>query len=284
MKPPTLSRRYQFLGNLTLRTAMHIGGSWTVGGASDSPVIRTPDGLPFIPGSSFKGAFRSTVEKLAPAAGLWSCALLKDSDCIGAQGEAQKQFNRERERYNWQGDTYLEKLDEKLCGTCKLFGSQYAASRIFFSDLLPTNDALAASMVQVRDGVAIDRDSEKAVDRLKYDYEVVAPSLVFRMTILLDDPSDEDLALTCLGLNEFYSGFGYIGGKKSSGLGSCLLRPLQIYELDLTVGTAQERAEKLRSYLLRSKLAEKMTEYRDQAVVQEFMYEKIGLLPNLRPE
>jgi CRISPR-associated RAMP protein (TIGR02581 family) len=257
---------------------MHIGGSWTVGGASDSPVIRTPDGLPFIPGSSFKGAFRSTVEKLTVAAGLDSCALLKDSKCIGAQGEAQQRFNRKRRDANWTGDEYLHELDKGLCDTCNLFGSQYRASRIYFSDLLPTNSALAGGMVQVRDGVAIDRDSEKAVDRLKYDYEVVAPSLVFRLTILLDDPTDDDLALTCLGLSEFYSGLGYIGGKKSSGLGACVLRPLQIYELDLTVEDPAQRAERLRRYLLGATLADKMQETKDQAAVQAFMNDKIEKL------
>ena len=69
-------QRYLFQADLTLKTGLHIGGGRATFSPSDSPVIRTPDGKPFIPGSSFKGAFRSTVEKLAPVIdSLWSCGL-----------------------------------------------------------------------------------------------------------------------------------------------------------------------------------------------------------------
>jgi len=59
----TFEKRYLFLGVLTLKTGLHVGSGWAAGSPSNSPVIRTPDGKPFIPGSSFKGAFRSNVEK-----------------------------------------------------------------------------------------------------------------------------------------------------------------------------------------------------------------------------
>ena len=161
--------------------------------------------------------------------------------------------------------------------TCKLFGSQYAASHIFFSDLLPPpEDKLAASMIQVRDGVAIDRDSEKAVDGYKYDYEVVAPAQTFTLNILLEDPSDTDLALACLGVSEYVSGFGRIGGKKSRGLGACQLRDLAIYELDLRTDDPIKRAEHLRRYLLGSTPQDKMTRAPD---AEAFLNEHIQMLP-----
>src|ERR1051325_310264 len=62
-----LQSRYVFRGELVLQTALHIGGGDTTLGATDSPVLRRFDGQPFIPGSSLKGAFRSTVDKLAAA-------------------------------------------------------------------------------------------------------------------------------------------------------------------------------------------------------------------------
>lgn len=259
INPPTLERRYLFTGILKLQTAMHVGGSWTVGTPSDSPVIRTPDGLPFIPGSSFKGAFRSTVEKLTLAAGLSSCALLEGQGCIGAQGDEQRRFNQAWHDRN-QDITYLNAMNQGLCDTCKLFGSPYAASRLYFADLLPPeDDRLAASMIQVRDGVAIDRDSEKAVDRLKYDYEVVASAQTFQVSIQLEGPTDNDLALTCLGLKEFASGFGHIGGKRSRGLGACRIDDLQIYAFDLTDANTEERGRRLQKYLLGKTPAEKLT-------------------------
>jgi len=57
-----LKTKYLFKGRLELKTALHIGGGRLNMMNTDSPIVRTPEGFPFIPGSSFKGAFRSTVE------------------------------------------------------------------------------------------------------------------------------------------------------------------------------------------------------------------------------
>ncbi len=278
MKPRGFEKRFLFSGLLTLKTGLHIGSGWMVGIPTDSPVIRTPDGRPFIPGSSFKGAFRSTVEKLAPAAGLWSCCLLEGQGCIGAQGKEQNAFNRQRREANWNDAELLAELEQGLCTTCQLFGSPYAASRILFSDLLPPeNDTTADKMIHIRDGVAIDRDSEKAVDRLKYDYETVAPGQAFNLEILLEDPTERDLGLTCLGLSEFVSGLGYIGGHRSRGLGNCQIQDLRIYMLDLTVADTAERAARLEKYLLGKRIEDKMVPVAD---VQEFLNTKIISLLN----
>lgn len=276
MKPRTFERRFLFTGTLTLKTGLHIGSGWVVGSPTDSPIIRTPDGRPFIPGSSFKGTFRSTVEKLALAAGIKSCGLMEGQGCVGAQGKEQDAFNKLRREASWSDAQFLAELEKNLCATCQLFGSPYAASRILFSDLLPPEDDMSADkMIQVRDGVAIDRDSEKAVDKLKYDYETVAPAQTFVMEILLEDPTDRDLQLTCLGLSEFLSGFGYIGGHRSRGLGNCQLTALQIYKLDLT---QPDKAEQLKKYLLGKTPVEKMTRVIDPQI---FIDEQITALLEL---
>src|SRR6266487_4893503 len=76
-----LRNRYVFKGKLVMQTAFHIGGGKVTLSHSDSPVVLTPTEEPFIPGSSFKGALRSTVEKLVPglptSAKLSSCALIE---------------------------------------------------------------------------------------------------------------------------------------------------------------------------------------------------------------
>jgi CRISPR-associated RAMP protein (TIGR02581 family) len=307
MNSRSFERRYIFTGMLVLKTGLHVGSGWTVGSPSDDPVIRTPDGRPFIPGSSFKGAFRSTVEKMAPVAGLTTC-LLDHSDpnveCLSPQKSRRGEAFRALREYegrklptnestrsalqtlghpDWagrklSGDDLMLLLDEHLCDTCKLFGSPYAASRISFSDLMP-NGADADKMIQVRDGVAIDRDSEKAVDKLKYDYEVVAPAQTFKVELLLEDPTETDLALVCMGLSEFVSGLGYVGGNRSRGLGNCRIDDLQIYELDLTVEDVAERAQRLKKYLLGKTTEEKMEQESDP---QDFLEREItGLLDNV---
>src|SRR5436305_13506961 len=62
-----LRNRYKFTGQLVMQTALHIGGGKVTLSHSDSPVVLTPENIPFIPGSSFKGALRSTVEKIVPS-------------------------------------------------------------------------------------------------------------------------------------------------------------------------------------------------------------------------
>ena len=279
MIPKKFEKRFLFQGTLTLQTGLHIGGRDTIFSPSEHPVIRTPDGRPFIPGSSFKGAFRSTVEKLAPnIAGVWSCGLTDEGGedgCIGPQGEAQKKFDKSRDP-KWSDEELLRKLEPKLCHTCKLFGSPYAASKISFADLYLAEEYIDG-IIQIRDGVAIDRDSERPVKNRLFEYEVVAPSLSFDLEILLEDPTDVDLGLTCLGLSEFMNSFGYLGGKRSRGLGQTKLENLQIFSLDLS--NESTRNDRFLKYLIGSTIADKMdkkadpTKFINQAITGLFNME-----------
>ena len=88
--------RYLFEGRLVMQTALHIGGGKFTLSHSDSPVVLTPEEQPFIPGSSFKGALRSAIEKLVPSlpesAGLRSCGLPKKLDPTNKNSLGQKFF------------------------------------------------------------------------------------------------------------------------------------------------------------------------------------------------
>lgn len=257
-------RRYVFAGRLVTVTALHIGGGRATLAPTDSPVLRGPDQKPFIPGSSFKGAFRSTVEKLGTAVGLRCCGLTEDGLCPGAPGETQKRFHEKRAEEEWSEQRMLEELDGKsawkLCPTCRLFGASFLASKVFVDDLALFD---WAGTTQIRDGVAIDRDSERAVDGLKYDFEVVPPDATFNLRITLEEPSETDLALTCAGLSEFVSGLAGLGGKRSRGLGRCRLDDLRVYELDLR--DPATRGERLKNYLLNQELDKKMLRVADAA-------------------
>jgi CRISPR-associated RAMP protein (TIGR02581 family) len=261
-----LRNRYKFTGRLVMQTALHIGGGKVTLSHSDSPVVLTPENIPFIPGSSFKGALRSTVEKLVPNlpanANLFSCGLIELDEeaeqeerkqgrkvCSTAR---QKAIVKERREKPGQAAEILKSAIDSLCSTCQLFGSPYAASCINVSDLyMPLEEW--SGIIQVRDGVAIDRDSEKAKDRLKYDFEVVPASAVFNLEITLENATQQDLQILCVGLSDFVHGFGAIGGKRSRGLGACRLEGLQVSMLEL-IGegiSESERDRRLKNYLLK---------------------------------
>ena len=260
-----MRRKYVFTGKLELKSAMHIGGGDINLRGTDSPVVLTPEGEPFIPGSSFKGVFRSTVEKLVGVIPNQTTCYLSEGegDCPTA---SQEKFNNRRRNGNWSEAELVTVLSDELCDTCKLFGSPFSASKIFFSDLYVDEWAEAT---QVRDGVAIDRDSERAVDGLKYDYEVVSVGSIFKLEIVLEGPSDTDLHLACMGLNEFASGMGGIGGMRSRGLGNCQVIELTGYELDMT------DFDQLRRYLIGQTLEDKMKKINN---MDSFLEDHIGAL------
>lgn len=251
-----LQNRYLFEGKLVMKTGLHIGGGKATLSHTDSPVVLTPDELPFIPGSSFKGTLRSTIEKVVaglPAdLGLHSCGLLTLTQAPGeiCSTARQEQIVEERRAHPDSAEDTLNKARQSLCHTCQLFGSPFAAARITVNDLYLINDEWSGR-TQIRDGVAIDRDSETARSGLKYDFEVVPSTTVFGMRLVLENASETDLQLISIGLSEFAGGFGSIGGFRSRGLGACILTDLQIHVLDL----ADERLRKQRlyAYLLRDK-------------------------------
>ncbi len=263
-----LQNRYLFKGQLVMQTALHIGGGEFTLSPSDSPVIRTQAEIPFIPGSSFKGALRSTVEKLIPMLppdkGFRTCSLIEISrkEFEGMSKEQRRsicptvrQWDIVQQRRDdpEHADEIMNNALEALCDTCRLFGSPYAASRVNISDLYMPVDK-ESDIVQIRDGVAIDRDSERAREGLKYDFEVVPVGATFDLEITLENATDRDLQLLCMGLSEYMHGFGVIGGKRSRGLGACKLENLQVYALQLDVDEPA-RSERLRDYLLRRKFS-----------------------------
>jgi len=262
-----LENKYLFKGIMELRTALHIGGGKVNVSNTDNPIVRTPEGSPFIPGSSFKGAFRSTVEKIAVSLpGIKTCQLIENS---GACPTVDPDFPKRKQKIKKE-EKLVKILESELCDTCKLFGSPYTASKIFFHDLEVSE---WAGVTQIRDGVVIDRDSERARDNLKYDFEVVSPDSTFDMEIWLENPSQRDLGLACIGLNEYLGGMGYLGGIKSRGLGSCIISNFEIYKLDLE--TAEGKEERLKKYLIETEPEKKMDEVENP---KQFVRDQIEML------
>lgn len=284
-----LRNRYIFEGQFVMDTALHIGGGKASLSPSDSPVVLMPDQQPFIPGSSLKGALRSTVEKIVPSLpkeiDFSSCALIERSE---EQVGWEKPPGGERPRWPgvcptvWQSGLSMirrqypdaaEKVTEEamrnLCDTCLLFGSPFTAARLNVNDLYMSD---WNGVIERRDGVAIDRDSEKAKDRQKYNFEVVPASASFNLKIVLENATEHDLPLLCVGLSEFVHGFGAIGGKRSRGLGMARLTGLQVSMLELTGEgiTPEVRSRRLRDYLVEGKL--------EQMPGEQFLQEHIERL------
>ncbi|MGH8658207.1 MAG: RAMP superfamily CRISPR-associated protein, partial [Gammaproteobacteria bacterium] len=126
----------------------------------------------------------------------------------------------------------LDLLSEYLCDTCKTFGSPHLAAVAHFHDL-PVQEPWGET-IQIRDGVGIDRDSERAKDQIKFDYEIVPAQTEFAFVLTLENPTERDLGLVAVGLQEFTNGMVPLGGIRSRGLGRCHLHDLKIATVDFT--------------------------------------------------
>jgi len=276
-----LHSRYCITGKLVLDTALHVGGGREISTITDSPVVKNPAGEPFIPGSSLKGAFRAAVERLAPLLDLRTCQLAEEyAGCLSTNRSLREQYQIIREqigrrlnesqetkkaldalgRSDWlkemaqnpgwtlTDDHLVGLLDEHLCDTCKTFGSVHLVSVVFFHDL-PV-DGVWYDVFQIRDGVGIDRDSERAKDQIKFDFEVVPPQTAFTFGLTLENPTGRDLGLVALGLQEFIQGMVPLGGIRSRGLGRCHLEDLKVSSVDFI------NWEQRRNYLVEGQMTE----------------------------
>ncbi len=240
--------KVKITGTLTFKTAFHIGSGKEGELATDMGVLKGIDGGPILPGSTLKGSFRSFCERLARYLKISTCLL--DSDLSGVRcisdEEVRKKVLEELEKSKKES-TEREKIEifyQNTCGICRLFGSPVQASRIFFSDGTLTEWSRA---LQIRDGVCIDRDTETARDRAKYDFEVVPPGAAFSISIELENPADKELALIAAALGEWKNGFR-LGGFTSRGLGQVKLEKTKVEQVDYG------SPEQLRAYLLKRQM------------------------------
>lgn len=223
-------------GNIILKTGLHIGGSqesMQIGGL-DLPVIRNSgNNLPYIPGSSLKGKFRSTLEKF---------------------GERVKDNRKEKVSFNRNIGTFRNKLyihcceDVKYaltCDVCRIFGSsgddrampknekaENLPSLLMVRDALLDNKLIGFSspLTEVKVETGVDRANMSAnprkVERVlpgnKFNFEMVysVEALGLREKDILsfqDENLRKDLTniLTCM---EIIQSEG-IGGYVSRGYG-----------------------------------------------------------------
>lgn len=274
-----LSNRYIFKGVLKMNTGLHIGSGRETE-YTDNAVIRNALDEPYIPGSSFKGVLRSTVEKILPAikpiSDVWSCQLFSESDgakiCLSNPSN-QKKLSKLREEagknikdskillaedmVGHEDDLITEQfiiekyLPDHLCDTCKVFGSPVFSSKIKIQDLHIIEPYYELS--EVRDGVGIDRDTETAVDQVKFNFEVIPSQTEFDVNITLENVNDKELAIFAIGLREFTEGHATIGGLSSRGLGACKLEINSINFIDFT------NRSHLEQYLIEGKMAGQLT-------------------------
>ncbi len=235
-----LRNQLRVTGDLVALTALRIGaGRASDVTSNDLPVLRDALGAPFIPGASIKGAFRARIEALiravAPDQALdlleieaWmrrEIPKLNEDPGIrslrqqGHVAEADRRFSE----VIWARSTLIDLT----------FGAPWIAGRIFFKDAL-VDRSIWFHQFEVRNGVALNRDTETAEPGLLYDYEVVPAGMRFRFEVVLENAETWQRGLLLLALKPWEDGNAWIGGFRSRGLGRMQLHTTERRYIEVT--------------------------------------------------
>lgn len=210
---------------LEMQTALSVGSrlSFEPTG-TDLPVMKGADGLPFIPGSSIKGAVRALTERILRSLPTESPLRACDpfgNPCVEAE-QARIWLRAGEEHRFW----------DEACTVCRIFGSPWLASRIACKDAYLENAEELPVVTQIRDGVGIDRDLGAARTGVKYDFEVVVPGARFGIEILSENLEDWELGLLLSVLRFWEEGYLPLGGRVTRGPGWGKLTNLRLERVD----------------------------------------------------
>lgn len=229
---------YRIEGIIKVETGLHIGSgiqTFSVGGI-DSFVIKTPEGLPYIPGSSLKGKLRSELE--------WKYGMVnteKDRKIAEYnqknQNELYSSLSKDRQM------EVLSKVKECNCGTCevcKLLGhkntKEIRLERAIFRD-----NFIRGTTVQCEEKYenTISRITSDATPRC---IERVPINTQFDLRIVFKtyEPNDSDLlCLLFAGLKLIEDSF--LGGGGSRGNGQVSFSGINIFKVPSSSAIINEK-------------------------------------------
>lgn len=204
-----------------------VGRESPLGAAADIAVLKIRYNgmdIPYIPGSSLKGVFRSFVEMLARSRG--------------------------QEIHDpWEFNIMSQEAENgNPCVVCGIFGSTELASHVRVYDALPVSTT--GPMIRLKTGVVIDRDFQGARPGLLYTEEIVEPGYEwkFRMDIINIPFPDEDdeRSKYLLELFRMLKTLGlHVGARRSVGMGLMKLKEAhyRVYRVKDGSVVEEERGE-----------------------------------------
>ena len=191
--------------------------------------------VPYIPGSSLKGAFRSYATLLAKYKGLEVCTGLSKETCGETKSINDKKLNDQINELMMKSSTdALKVFYEKVCLMCKIFGSTHYMSKVSFSDAYPidNNRRIIDVKTGIRTGIAIDRRTGATQARALYKVEFIEPGAKFKFSIRCKNLPNYAIGLLSLILRRMNEGLIKIGGFKSRGFGAVKVEDLKFRSRD----------------------------------------------------
>jgi len=165
---------------------------------------------PYIPGSSLKGVFRSTAEKIARTYGLRVCDISPGTICGSIYKKDLEKAIKNNDRAG------LLKIVNDFCIVCKLFGSASYKSHIDFGD----GFVIGPYIISSKTGIAINRRTGAAARGALYTVEYVEPGAKFSLMISATNIPNYAIGLLAYIIDYINMGLVKIGGFKTRGFGT----------------------------------------------------------------
>lgn len=219
----------EITGSLRTASALRVGAGRDIAPDSpDLPVMRDVLGRPFIPGSSLKGVLRSRLEALVRGLAPADPDVQRHCACLITEESKLCVTAAERKALLKAADkddaAYMRELLKQTCLVCRVFGSPWFAGRLRVADLMLQCDggegATPRRTVEIRNGVAIDRDTGTASSGKLYQFEAAVAGLDFGLHLTAENLSPVERGLVLMGVRLLQQGELTIGGSRSRGLGA----------------------------------------------------------------
>ena len=178
--------------------------------------------VPVVPGSSWKGVFRSTAYSIALVEGLKVCEGLPNATCM--QGNEFEYVERAGEGLSKKLEMLVKADGVKACLLCLIFGSPSLASHVYFGESYP----LDGYALGYRTCVAISRRTGAAYRGMLFTVEYVEPGCKWSFRLVAENLPNYALGLLAEVIEHISSGLVKVGGLKSRGFGRVHFEDLKL--------------------------------------------------------
>jgi len=168
-------------------------------------------GRPYIPGSSLKGVLRAFLSDVL-------------NEPVSSKVNDAFRTKADREKYP-SPQAFADAVIATSTPVERLFGSQVMAGKIKIADAIPAEDKV---LTEVRNGVAIDRDTRTAVGGALFDTEVVPSGTTFDFSASAENLTPEEATLFGELMQYFADGNITVGGRSRAGLGNIKLSDVTV--------------------------------------------------------
>ncbi|QPG48918.1 CRISPR-associated RAMP protein [Saccharolobus solfataricus] len=177
--------------------------------AKDS-ILKDVEGRPIIPGSSWKGIFRSTGERILRLRNIEVCSGIGKDYCLN-NNRKERDFNSALKE---NVDQALEIFWDYTCLNCKVFGTMSVIGAVRFLDSLPISYSL-----NTRSMIAISRTEGAVARRALVTVEYVDVGSKFSFKMMGYNLPNYAIGYLITIMKNIHDGFTQVGGHKSRGFG-----------------------------------------------------------------